>query len=223
MSLPSSTSDGRGSLRILDLGRRPYREVWDLQRALVERVGAGDTPETLILVEHEPVVTIGRGLGLPDAEAETRFPVLRVERGGGVTYHGPGQLVGYPIVRLDDRDVRGHLRRIENGLVALVARYGLEGRAREGLTGLWVGERKVASIGVAVRRWVTWHGFALNVSTDLAGFEGLSPCGLDAAVMTSLEALAGRTIPLAQVAGFAAEDLARALGREPAARERGKA
>ncbi len=180
---------------------REYARGLKIQRDLVERVASGEVPATLVLVEHEPaVVTVGRREAEERAGASPPARAIAIERGGGVTWHGPGQLVGYPIVRLEDHDLRGYLRRLERGLVAALARFGLAatGAPREGATGVWIGPRKIASIGIAVRRWTTFHGFALNVSTDLAAFAGLDPCGFDASKMTSLSRELGRPVGLAE-------------------------
>jgi lipoate-protein ligase B len=142
---------------------------------------------------------------------------VEVERGGDATYHGPGQLVGYPILALapGERDLHALLRNLEQALVDTCAAVGAEGAGRKpGWTGVWIGERKVASIGIAVRRWVTFHGFALNVATDLARFRAIHPCGLDAAVMTSLTEALSRPVTLDEVKPLVARHLARALRRD---------
>ena len=163
-------------LSVVDLGRRPYAEVLELQRELCRQRMAGERhDDLLLLVEHEPVVTLGRGtrassLPLAPAELERRgVEVFEVERGGDVTYHGPGQLVGYPILDLREHreDLHWYLRRLEAGLIAALGRAGRPGGAEPGLTGVWTAGRKIASIGIHVKQWVTFHGFALNVSTDL--------------------------------------------------------
>lgn len=176
------------SLRVALAGRVEYERALAWQEALVARRLAGG-PDTLVLLEHPPVYTLGRGadprhLGMA---AVGSVPVVRVHRGGEVTYHGPGQLVGYPI--LDLRwlrcDVRWYLRTLETTLIGTLADLGISARRREGLTGVWVGERKIASIGVALRRWVSWHGFALNVGPDVSGFDAITPCGITGVRMTS--------------------------------------
>ena len=183
------------SLRLLDLGRRPYGEVLELQRELCRRRIRGDEPDDLLLlVEHEPVITLGRGtratsLPLAPAELERRgVPVIEVERGGDVTYHGPGQLVGYPILRLSEHreDLHWYLRSLEDALILALGRLGVEAERRPGLTGVWTAGRKIASIGIHVKQWVTFHGFALNVCPDLSPFDLIVPCGIDNVVMTSL-------------------------------------
>ncbi len=167
------------------MARGPYAEAHALQEELLAQRIAGEIGDTLVLVEHEPVVTIGRGGDDGEARA-AGHPVVEIERGGEATYHGPGQIVAYPILLLpeDRRDLHRYLRDLEEVVIRALAGVEIEGRREEGKTGVWIGDRKVASIGVAVRRWVTWHGLALNVHTDLADFRGFHPCGLDPQVMT---------------------------------------
>ncbi len=188
-------------LSVVDLGRRPYAEVLELQRALCRQRMAGERHEdVLLLVEHEPVVTLGRGtrassLPLTPAELERRgLEVAEVERGGDVTYHGPGQLVGYPVLDLREHreDLHWYLRQLEAGLIAALAALGVPAERAPGLTGVWTRGRKIASLGIHVKQWVTFHGFALNVSTDLSAFELIVPCGIDGVVMTSVAAELGR-------------------------------
>lgn len=188
---------------VVDLGRIAYPEAHALQKRLVDQRANGEIPDTLLLLEHDHVVTKGRGTHAENLLLIPKsVPVVEVERGGDVTYHGPGQLVGYPILKLprEPPDVRGHLRRIEEVLIRTLADFGIQGVRREKMTGVWVetgeGWRKVASIGVAVSRGVSYHGFALNVSTDLSYFGLIRPCGYDADVMTSLERLLGRRVAL---------------------------
>lgn len=172
-------------LDVLRLGRKPYGEVHALQQELLAKRVAGEIPDTLILVEHDPVVTVGRKGDLGSL-GNLDLPVVEVERGGEATYHGPGQVVAYPILLLDEdrRDLHRYLRDLEEVILRVLAEVDVVGRREEGLTGVWIGTQKVASLGVAVRRWVTWHGLALNVHTDLADFGSFSPCGLDPKVMT---------------------------------------
>ncbi|KAF0245174.1 MAG: lipoyl(octanoyl) [Planctomycetota bacterium] len=167
------------------LGRVPYDEARSMQRERVDAVAAGTASPILWLLEHSDVVTVGRGGDFAEARA-SGLPVAETERGGGLTWHGPGQLVGYPIVPVADHDVHRHLRDIEEALIRYLATIGLRGGRKEKLTGVWVADKKIASIGVAVRRWVAYHGFAFNVAPDLAAFHRFRPCGLDPDVMTSL-------------------------------------
>jgi lipoyl(octanoyl) transferase len=188
--------------QVLDLGRRDYGEVWAMQRELVGARQRDEIPDTLVLVEHPDVITLGRGTHRENLVAPGDMPIFEIERGGDVTYHGPGQLVGYPIFLLRDkeeRDLHRYLRNIEESLILAVAEYGISGGRKEGWTGVWSGERKLASIGVAVKRWVTLHGFALNVATDLSRFAVINPCGLEANVMGSMSSVLGRTIALDDV------------------------
>jgi lipoate-protein ligase B len=202
---PATVRENR--FRTLRPGSLSYRSALALQEELLERRRQGNE-DILILLQHPPVVTLGRGandrnLLLPAAELGRRgIDLERVGRGGDVTYHGPGQLVGYPIVDLGPlgRDLHRFLRLLEATLIDTLAAFGLAGEQIAGRTGVWVEGEKVASIGVGVRRWVSWHGFALNVAADdLAGFAAIVPCGLPGVRMTSLERLLGRTVPLPQV------------------------
>ena len=176
--------------RLLDVqrwGRTTYAEAHRRQLELLEARVAGEIGDTLVLTEHESVVTYGRKSGPEDLGA-LDVPVVEVERGGEATYHGPGQLVAYPIILLPEgrRDLHRFLRELEEAVIGVLAEFGVEGRREPGLTGVWIGDRKICSLGVAVRRWVTWHGLALNVHTDLAAFQGFAPCGLAPDVMTRL-------------------------------------
>lgn len=174
-------------LEVMRLGRRSYEETHELQQQLVEQRLAGEITDTLILVEHDPVLTVGRGADRSAADA-SELPVFEVERGGEATYHGPGQVVAYPIFLLPEgrRDLHQYMRDLETVVIGVLGEVDLEGRREEGKTGVWIGPQKVASIGVAVRRWVTWHGLALNVHTDLEAFQPFRPCGLEPSVMTRL-------------------------------------
>jgi len=185
------------SVRLLvwDLGRCSYEETLEQQRDLCRRRIAGElTDDLLLLVEHEPVITLGRGtrttsLPIPVDELRRRgVQVHEVERGGDVTYHGPGQLVGYPIVDLRQHreDLHWYLRQLEAGLIRALGSLGVEGERHAGLTGVWTRGRKIASIGIHVKQWVSFHGFALNVNTDLSAFDLIVPCGIPDVVMTSV-------------------------------------
>lgn len=196
-------------LEVAVAGRVPYATALAWQEALLARRIAGG-PDALLLLEHPPVYTLGRGgdarhLG---AAAGGDVDVVRVGRGGQVTFHGPGQLVGYPILGLRalKPDVHWYVRSLEQILIDTLSTFGVDGERREGLTGVWVGGRKIASIGVGIRRWVTWHGFALNVGRDLGGFDAITPCGIDGVRMTSL-ALEGGPDDVAAVASVVAERL----------------
>jgi lipoyl(octanoyl) transferase len=191
--------------RLLDvrrLGRVPYGAGLELQARLVSDRQAGRIPDTLLLLEHDPVFTLGRvakreHLLFPEAELRARgFQVYETGRGGDVTYHGPGQVIGYPILDLapDRCDVHRYVRDIEEVLIRTCADYGVAASRVPGMTGAWAGQEKIAAIGVRIARWVTSHGFALNVSADLAPFGLIVPCGLRGRGVTSLERLLARTV-----------------------------
>ena len=180
---------------MLNLGERSYAEVLAFQRdAAARRITGELDQDLLVLVEHPAVVTLGRKKAdnkLPVSEDFLRsrgIELFEVERGGGVTFHGPGQLVGYPIFDLQRHrlDLHWYLRQVEEALIRTLATYDIRGERNVGFTGVWTGSRKIASIGVHARSWVTWHGFALNVSTDLTYFNLMTPCGIDGVVMTSM-------------------------------------
>jgi lipoate-protein ligase B len=176
---------------LLDLGVREYADVWDLQRKLVGLRARKVISDTLILVEHLDVFTVGKAVQ-GELPAEIRgVPVVRVERGGEWTYHGLGQLVGYPIMDLDarQRDISGFLRKIEQMIMLALREFGISAERSQRQLGVWVQGKKIASIGAAIRNWITFHGFALNVNTDLAYFEFIEPCGMPSSTMTSMKAL----------------------------------
>jgi lipoyl(octanoyl) transferase len=208
--------------RIVDLGTRPFREVWAEQLALVEARQRGDGEDTLLVVEHPHVFTLGRSRA---AEANVLAPgeveVVAIERGGDVTYHGPGQLVAYPIIALGEgeRDLHKFLRNLEQAVIQTCARVGVAADREPGKTGVWTGpadaRRKLCSMGIACRKWITFHGLALNVTTDLAYFRRINPCGFEASVMTSLATQLG-TIDSSAVRAALGEELGAALGRHVA-------
>ena len=190
------------------LGRLAYAPALDLQEKTVAARAGGGTPDQLLLLEHEPVYTIGRQRDRSSlGPAALPHPVVEINRGGQATFHGPGQLVGYFIFDLQKLtpDLHLFLRWIEEGLIALLAEYKLTAQRREGLTGVWIEDRKIASIGVGVRRWITMHGFGLNVGPDLSGFAAITPCGIEGVTMTSLSRELQREVPIEQVADRAAE------------------
>ena len=218
-----ATALGATRLRACFLGRVAYATACELQEDLRRAVLDGRADDTLLLLEHPPVLTAGRGTGdgslRADAETLARhgLEVVPVSRGGDVTWHGPGQLVGYPICDLEAqaRDLHRFLRGLEGGLRETLKRFGIESHRIEGRTGVWVGERKIASIGIAVRRWVSYHGFALNVDPALGDFELIHPCGLRGVRMTSMRQLLGDACPgLDDVRAVVAADVALALGYE---------
>jgi lipoyl(octanoyl) transferase len=187
----------RGTLEIARLGTVDYESALALQDALVAARRDDLIGDTLLLLEHPHVFTLGRGADHRYLlEARPGVPVFRVSRGGQVTYHGPGQLVGYPILKLEgrDRDIHRYLRNLEQTMIEALAKLGIAAGRRAGLTGIWVGERKIGSIGVGLRRWITLHGFALNVCTDLKYFAAMVPCGIAGVEMTSADCEIGREI-----------------------------
>jgi len=200
----------------VDWGRTRYGDAWRRQEALVAQRIAGEIRDTLVLTEHEPVFTIGLRGGAEanlvwNAERLARegVEVVKTNRGGDITYHGPGQIVGYPIVSLAPRkDLHAYLRFLEQVVIHSLGSLGLAAARREGRTGIWLGPRKIAAIGVAVRRWVTYHGFALNVDANLAPFGGIVPCGISASdgTVTSMEAELRRACDLAEVKAVLARE-----------------
>jgi lipoyl(octanoyl) transferase len=215
------TATGSSPTPVLDWGRTAYEPAWRRQEELVVRRIAGEIGDTLVLTEHDPVYTIGLRTGAEanvvwSAEqlAAESIQLVKTNRGGDITYHGPGQLVGYPIVSLELRkDLHAYLRFLEQVLIESVAGFGLVADRRAGKTGIWIETRKVAAIGVAVRRWVTYHGFALNVSANLNHFTGIVPCGIspEDGTVTSLEAELGRAISMDQVKVVVAAKFAQLL------------
>lgn len=207
-------------LQVTHLGPTPYRSGLALQESLVKARAAGETGDWLLYPDHPPVLTVGRGATegniLADAATLERLGVERFEvsRGGDVTWHGPGQLVGYLVCDLEgrDRDLHRFLRGIEESLIQALAVWGIEGERSPGRTGVWVSGAKIASIGIAVRKWVSYHGFALNVAPDLRFFDLINPCGLSGIHMTSLaERLGGNAPSLAESREVVASACAGAL------------
>jgi len=173
-------------VNLLDLGSKDYQEVWFLQNELVRKRIAREIEDTLILVEHFPVVTLGRQgkkeeiLVSSEYLSQKGITVFCVDRGGKITFHGPGQLVVYPILNLTfaQKDIHWYIRSLEKVIIKLLIRLKIKGECKRGYTGVWVGEEKIASIGIGVKKWVTYHGLALNVTTDLSYFSLINPCGL---------------------------------------------
>lgn len=215
--LPAVTVDARPALVGRWLGRCPYGEALAEQERVLAAVQGG-APEQVLQLEHPPVYTLGRGADagdLRDAPARLGVAVYRIGRGGGATFHGPGQLVAYPIVRLraGGRDVHGYVRALEGALIDTCAAYGVGAESRQGETGVWVGERKIASIGIGVRRGVAWHGIALNLRTDLTYFEAITVCRRAATRLVNLSDLLGRDVALAEAGARFAGALAARLDR----------
>ncbi len=225
MTSPTMEPSKGATIRSVYLGRVSHEAGVDLQHRLRRQLlnGEPDASDTLLLLEHPPTYTVGRNcdrsdvLAPPDWLRQRGIEVAKCDRGGRATYHGPGQLVGYPVIDLgaDRRNVRGYVRDLQEVLVRTLATFGVAaagGEERERI-GVWVGRRKIASIGIHLRRWVATHGFALNVTTDLGDFAGILSCGFDAGVMTSIEELTGRRPGLEDVAGRCAENFARVFER----------
>ena len=206
-----------------NLGLVPYVDALELQRDLARRRITGEIDEDiLLLLEHPPVVTLGRTakaanvVSSPDALRARGVEVHEVERGGDVTFHGPGQLVGYPIFDLKRhrRDLHWYLRQVEEALIVALGKVGIEAERHAGYTGVWTQGRKIASIGVHARDWVTWHGFALNVLTDLSFFDLIVPCGIPQVQMTSVVRETGREVTIAEMAALSASAFAEVFGLE---------
>ena len=208
--------------RVIHLGETPYAEALALQREIAAAVKEGTAPDTVILLEHPPVVTVGRRTdeGEIHVPTDAGVQVVETDRGGKSTFHGPGQLVCYPILDLNrhGRDVRKYCRDLEDALIRTLATFGLEGERIEGLTGVWLTRppRKIASIGVHISRWVTTHGYALNVDLDPAPFtEWITACGLEDAAFTTIARELGRPLTVDEVRPAAAASLAEVFGLEP--------
>ncbi len=228
-AVPVHRSTGQPVHRLLveHLGLTPYADALEYQRAVAKARISGEIPDdVLLLVEHPPVVTLGRTskerhlLASPAQLAARGIELFEVERGGDVTFHGPGQLVGYPIIDLKQhrRDLHWYLRTLESALIEALGEFGIPAERNVGFTGVWTQGRKIASIGVHARDWVTWHGFALNVSTDLTYFDTIVPCGIDAVTMTSIaRETAGNTVDMTRVESAVVTALAAAFGLTPRA------
>lgn len=195
-------------IALFELGRTTYTDALDLQRRLHAARVRSEVGDVLLLTEHDPVLTLGRGADgrhlrvTRESLQERGIPLIATERGGDVTYHGPGQLVAYPILDLRSYScgVRRYVRRLEETAIRLLSAYGMSGCRREGMPGVWVGERKIASIGVWVSRWVTMHGIAINLAPALEDFDLIHPCGLVGIRMTSVADCCGRSPPVATAA-----------------------
>jgi lipoyl(octanoyl) transferase len=213
------------NLLVVDLGLLPYANGLALQREVArQRIAGSIEDDVLLLVEHPPVITLGRSakdahmLASPEYLEQRGVELFEVERGGDVTFHGPGQLVGYPIIDLKQhrRDLHWYLRQVEQFLIDALASFGICGDRRPPYTGVWIDDRKIASIGVHARDWVTWHGFALNVNTDLRYFDLIVPCGIQAVRMTSVGAeLPNEHVDLTAVAGRVVDAAASTFGLLP--------
>lgn len=194
-------------MQVLDIGTRGYKEVWDLQKIIQVKRVEEKIPNTLILVEHHPVITMGKS----GNQSNVLFPIdflkekgvqyYEIERGGDVTYHGPGQLVGYPIFNVKDglAGIKPFINGIEEAIIATLLDFGIKGYQKEKMIGVWTQKGKVCSIGVAVKRWVSFHGFALNVNTDLTYFDMIVPCGLKNVEVTSMQQMLGNKVSMDEV------------------------
>lgn len=212
-------------LEIRRLGLLSYADALELQRELVERRRRGEIPDQLLLLQHPPVITLGvkarndmaHVLATPERLREMGVELHETGRGGDVTYHGPGQLVGYPILDLkpDRCDVHQYVRDLEEAMIRAAGRFGVEATRIKGLTGIWVGAEKLAAIGVRISRWITSHGFAFNVTTDLSHFNLIVPCGITDRGVTSLRKLVGRDVEMAAVEQAMAEAFCEVFNAEP--------
>jgi lipoate-protein ligase B len=203
---------------LLDLRRKEYGEVWELQKQLVNMRASDQIQDLLMLLEHDHVITLGRKTSRENFRPQN-IPVFQVERGGDATYHGPGQLVGYPIIKLREQDVHKLLRQLEEVLIRTSSDFSIGATRMEGHTGVWVDGKKLGSIGVAVSNWITYHGFALNINTDLKYFQLIKPCGLDPDTMTSMKKITGREIDMRKVKQRIVENFSSVFQTEVEAKE----
>ncbi len=211
---------------IIDLGLVDYKKAWELQRRFWLKRVEGELPDLLLLLEHPHVITLGRRgnrsflIASPEELEAMKIPIFHVERGGDVTYHGPGQMVGYPILNLKEYGYRlvRYVDQLEEVILRVLKDFGIEGKRDDRNRGVWVGEEKIASIGVAIKRWVSFHGFALNYETDLKYFDLIHPCGLEGVRVTSMEKVLGREISrnelMERICFHFKQDLRKGLGRE---------
>lgn len=210
-------------ITVSNIGRTRYQYAWDLQHKIFDLRHYGMIGDVLLYTEHEHVYTIGKGgdenhLLATEAElCEHGVDVVRIDRGGDITYHGPGQVVGYPIIDLNGYvpDIHRYLRALEEVIIQTLEEFGIEAGREEGLTGVWVKGQKVAAIGVRVSKWVTMHGFALNVNTDLRKFDRIIPCGIFHKGVTSMERILGHTVPLERVHQKLTDSFAPVFGCQP--------
>lgn len=208
------------TIEVCHLGRTRFAEAWELQRQLFELSLRGVTGDLLLLTEHEPVYTLGKGadqnhlLASDEELSRDGTEVFRIDRGGDITYHGPGQIVGYPILNLQRHtpDIHKYLRDLEEVIIRALDRFDIQGAREDGLTGVWVHGEKIAALGVRVSKWVTMHGFALNVNTDLQRFARIIPCGIFHKGVTSMEQILGLNLPLADVEVILSESFSEVFG-----------
>ena len=209
------------NLTYRNLGLIDYQEAWDLQRIIFNQVVDKEIQDTLILLEHPHTYTLGKVadkknlVGGKDYLEKNKISVFEIDRGGDITYHGPGQIVGYPIIKLEDweKDTHKYLRALEEVIIMTCKNYGLDAGRNPKYTGVWIGNRKIAAIGVKISRWVTMHGFAFNVNTDLSLFNGIIPCGISDKEVTSLEKeLAKKEINISEVKTILLENFKKVFG-----------
>lgn len=192
---------------VVDLGQKDYKEVWDIQKVIHEKRVQNKLCNTLLLVEHPPVITMGKSgkntnlLLSPQVLEQKGIAYYEIERGGDVTFHGPGQLVGYPIFNVKEgfAGIKPFVNKMEDAIIQTLAKFGISGEKREKMIGIWAEGRKICSVGIAVKRWVSFHGFALNVNTNLEHFNLIIPCGLKNVTMTSMQVILGNTVDLEEV------------------------
>ena len=190
-------------VQILDLGQKPYKDVWNLQKKMQLKRLNGDIGDVLILVEHDPVYTLGKNAN-PDHLLQSRdrsIDVFNIERGGDITFHGPGQLVGYPILDLSNykKSVSWYMRSLEQLTIDVLYEFKISAKRVEGLTGVWVGDEKIAAQGVRLTKWITMHGFSININTDLSFYDGIIPCGIFNRGVTSMKEILNRTQKMGKV------------------------
>ena len=190
-------------VQILDLGQKPYKDVWNLQKKMQLKRLNGDIGDVLILVEHDPVYTLGKNAN-PDHLLQSRdrsIDVFNIERGGDITFHGPGQLVGYPILDLSNykKSVSWYMRSLEQLTIDVLYEFKISAKRVEGLTGVWVGDEKIAAQGVRLTKWITMHGFSININTDLSFYDGIIPCGIFNRGVTSMKEILNRTQKMEKV------------------------
>ncbi|MGQ9488395.1 MAG: lipoyl(octanoyl) transferase LipB [Armatimonadota bacterium] len=211
-------------LHVRWLGSIDYTSAWEVQRRLVQQRREGTIPDTLLLLEHiPPVITLGRAthrehlLVTREQLQGLGIQLVETDRGGDITYHGPGQLVGYPILDLREhgKDVHRYLRRLEEAIIQALRHFGIEAHRKEGLTGVWVGEEKVAAMGIKVSHWVTMHGFALNICPNLSHFDLIVPCGIHDKRVTSLQNLLGQEVTLQEVVPVVVNSFANVFNLQP--------
>jgi lipoate-protein ligase B len=208
-------------MNIVDLGNRDYKEVWEIQKKLHQQRIADRIQDTLMLVEHEHVLTLGKSgkkenVLIPPRTLEARgIQYYEIERGGDITYHGPGQLVGYPIMNIKHglAGIRPYIEHLEMIIIKTLKEFGITGLHRDGMVGVWTTAGKICSIGVAVKRWVSFHGFALNISTDLSYFNLINPCGMSQVTMTSMQQILQKEVLVADVKQCVLDHFGRVFNR----------